>query len=529
MNATQTQPNAPILQLENIQKSFGPVTVIDGVSVSVYPGKVSALLGENGAGKSTLIKMMSGVYQPDGGRILIDGKPMTLPDTRAAEAQGIATIHQELNLVPTMSVAENLMLGRTPAKFGVVNFRELRKRAQAALDMVGIDVSLDTPVGELGIARQQLIEIAKALSMNARMLILDEPTAALTGHEIEKLFQVIDGLKVEGVGMVFISHHLDEIARIADSVAVLRDGEFVAEVPADTPEPELVRLMVGRDIDDQFPRQTPELGETLLEVKNLTREGAFENISFNVRAGEVVGMAGLVGAGRTEVVRAICGADRANSGEVIIEGKKLPLGDIAASIRGGVGHVPEDRKAQGLVLDASVGENIGLATLSSTGKMGLADLKGQRQRSQKVAEQLRVRMASLDQPIRNLSGGNQQKAVFGRWVLAGSKVLLLDEPTRGVDVGAKVEIYNLINELTAAGGAVLMVSSELPEILGMSDRILVMSNGRLAGEMPAEGATQDDIMALAVSQVDDALTAEAEAEVLAETTPSTHQLHQEGN
>ncbi|MGD7002918.1 sugar ABC transporter ATP-binding protein [Corynebacterium halotolerans] len=505
-------PTEPVLQLDGVSKSFGPVTVIDHVSLDVTPGRVQALLGENGAGKSTLIKMMSGVYQPDGGQILVDGTPTVLPNTKAAEACGIATIHQELNLVPTMTVAENVLLGRTPQRFGLVNHRKLRDQAQAALDTIGVDVRLDTPVGQLGIARQQLVEIAKALSMDARVLILDEPTAALTGHEIEQLFTVVDDLKARGVGMVFISHHLDEIARIADSVSVLRDGKFIAEVPATTGEDELVRLMVGRDIDDQFPRVSPGAGTPLLEVSNLSSEGKFHDVSFTVHAGEVVGMAGLVGAGRTEVVRAIAGADAVDSGTVEIAGKKLRGGDIAEAIRHGVGHVPEDRKAQGLVLDAPVVENLGLATLRSTSRFGLADRRGQRRRATEVAEKLRIRMAGIDQHIRNLSGGNQQKAVFGRWVLAGSKVLLLDEPTRGVDVGAKVEIYNIINEITAAGGAVLMVSSELPEVLGMSDRVLVMSGGRLAGELPAAEAAQDSIMALAVSQVDDALTPDALAD-----------------
>lgn len=500
---------APILQLDGVSKSFGPVNVIDRVSIDVRPGRILALLGENGAGKSTLIKMMSGVYQPDGGRILIDGTPTPLPDTRTAESQGIATIHQELNLVPTMTVAENVMLGRTPKKFGLVNFRHLRRQAQAALDLIGVDVDLNAQVGSLGIARQQMVEIAKALSMNARMLILDEPTAALTGREIEQLFKVVDQLKAKGVGMVFISHHLDEIARIADSVSVLRDGQFIAEVPATTHEDELVRLMVGRSIENQYPREIPALGEPLLEVKNLSAAGRFTDISLTVRAGEVVGLAGLVGAGRTEVVRSIAGVDPVDSGTVSVAGKTLRGNDIAEAIRAGIGHVPEDRKAQGLVLDSSIAENLGLATLSSTAKFGLVDRRGQMKRAAEVAEKLRVRMANIGQPIRDLSGGNQQKAVFGRWVLAGSNVLLLDEPTRGVDVGAKVEIYNIINEITAKGGAVLMVSSELPEVLGMADRILVMSGGRIAGELPTAGTTQDDVMALAVSQVEDSITDEA--------------------
>ncbi|MCI5825812.1 MAG: sugar ABC transporter ATP-binding protein [Arcanobacterium sp.] len=511
----------PIIELRHVRKTFGPVTVIDDVSVAVRPGHVQALLGENGAGKSTLIKMMAGVYQPDAGEIVIDGERVRIPNAKAAEAYGIATIHQELNLVPTMSVAENIMLGRTPHHGGIVDFQELRVRAQEALNIVGLDVDLDARVGSLGIARQQLVEIAKALSMKARVLILDEPTAALTGREIEQLFLVIDDLKAKGVGMVFISHHLDEIGRVADSVSVLRDGKFIAEVPASTAEDELVRLMVGRNIDDQFPRKKPEYGPVRLKVEHLSSRGKFADISFEVRAGEVLGVAGLVGAGRTEVVRAIAGADRVDSGSIFVDGKPLKLGTVKAAIAAGVGLVPEDRKAQGLVLGASVKENIGLATLYSTSKYGLADRKGQERRARKVSDKLRVRMASLEQQIRNLSGGNQQKAVFARWVLANSKVLLLDEPTRGVDVGAKVDIYSIINEITAQGGAVVMVSSELPEVLGMADRILVMSNGRVAGELPAQGATQDAVMALAVSKMEETLTAEALAATRHAHVPTT--------
>ena len=311
--------------------------------------------------------------------------------------------------------------------------------------------------------------------------------------------------------MVFISHHLEELARIAETISVLRDGSFIAEVPADTDEDELVRLMVGREIENQYPREVPpERGEALLEVSELTADGAFHDVTFTVHAGEVVGLAGLVGAGRTEIIRAIAGADPYDSGTIRVGGTQLRSGDIRAAIRAGVGHIPEDRKSQALVLDASVGDNLGFATLYPTAKAGLADRSGQRRRAGDVAEKLRIRMADLSQPIRNLSGGNQQKAVFGRWVLAGSKVLLLDEPTRGVDVGAKVEIYNIINEVTAAGGAVLMASSDLPEVLGMSDRILVMSGGQLAGQLPKD-STQDEVMAFAVSNVTSSTSASAAA------------------
>ena len=495
----------PLITLQRVGKTFGPVTVINDVTVSVYAGQVQVLLGENGAGKSTLIKMMAGVYQPDSGLILIDGKTVTLPTTRAAEEHGIATIHQELNLVPTMSIAENVMLGRLPTKYGLVDRKALRERARAALALIDLEIDVDTLVGELGIAQQQLIEIAKALSINARILILDEPTAALTVHETEKLFAVMADLRRTGVGMLFISHHLDEIAEIGDTVTVLRDGEFIAEVPASTPEDELVTLMVGRSIADKFPRITGEVGPAteILRVESLSSHGKFNDITFTVMAGEVLGIAGLVGAGRTELIRAIAGVDHYSSGSVEVRGRPLRGGNIAAAIAAGIGHVPEDRKELGLVLDASVNDNLGYATLASTAKFGLVDFAGQRNRAAEMAKKLRIRMHSIDQPIGALSGGNQQKAVFGRWIIAASTVLLLDEPTRGVDVGAKVEIYELMNAVTAAGGAIVMVSSELPEILGMSDRILVMRDGRLAGELSAADATQDAVMTLAASDIDD--------------------------
>lgn len=493
---------ATVLRLDHVTKAFGPVKVIQDVSVDVIPGRVRVLLGENGAGKTTLIKMMSGIYHPDSGSVVIDDTPVELPTVKAAEARGIATIHQELNLVPQMSVAENIMLGRTPSRGGLVNWGLMRAQARAALERIGLDVSPDRLVGSLSTAHQQLVEIARALSMDARVLILDEPTAALTRKESGQLFEVMDDLKTKGVAMVFISHHLDEIPRVGDDVSVLRDGTLVGEVPARTSERELVTMMVGRDIDDQFPRHRGEVGEVLLSVTGLSRERAFQDVGFDLHAGEVLGLAGLVGAGRTEVLRAIAGADKYDSGTVRVRGKELPKGKISRAIVDGIGHVPEERKSQGLVLDASVNENLGYATMKSTSHAGLVDRSGQRRRAQNVAEKLRVRMASLDQPVRNLSGGNQQKVVIGRWILADSSILLLDELTRGVDVGAKVEIYQLINAVTDAGGAVLMVSSELPEVIGMSDRILVMSHGRAMGILDAKTATEDAVMELAVASVD---------------------------
>lgn len=491
-----------LLTLEGVSKSFGGVKAVRDVSLEVRPGEVHVLLGENGAGKSTLIKMIAGVHQPDAGRIVVDGNDVRIPDTKASEALGIATIHQELNLVPGLSVAENLTLGRTPSKMGLVDRKAVRAYAREAIARVGLDVDVDRPVGTLGVARQQLVEIAKALALNARLLILDEPTAALTRSETNLLFDVMRELRRDGVAMVFISHHLDEIEEIGDRITVLRDGSAVETVSAGVGEPELVRLMVGREIDDLYPRRRPEVGETVLEIDGLTQAGMFEDISITVRAGEVVGLAGLMGAGRTEVLRAIAGADSYESGTIALRGKTLPKRNVAAAVGAGVGLVPEDRKTSGLVLGASVQENLGYATLRSSGKGGMADLRGQRRRADEVAKTLRIRMASLDQRVGGLSGGNQQKVVFGRWFMAGSDVLLLDEPTRGVDVGAKVEIYELVNTITENGGAVLLASSDLPEVISMSDRVLVMAHGRIVGELSAEEATQDAVMSLAVKEVE---------------------------
>ena len=461
------------LSLVGVSKIFGSTKVVNNVSVKVEPGKVHVLLGENGAGKSTVIKMMSGIYQPDEGHIEIDGKEVRIPNVDTARKFGIAVIHQELNLVPQLSIMENLFLGTLPNKAGFVDRKTMAEKARKAIKLIGLEEDVHTAMGELGVARQQMVEIAKALMQDASILILDEPTAALTRRECDQLFAIMDELKAKGVGMVFISHHLDEIARVGDVVSVLRDGQYIDTVPASTSEDELVKLMVGRDITNQFPRIAQEPGEVLLDVKELTREGALDKVSLQVHAGEVVGLAGLVGAGRTEVIRAIFGADSYDSGSVSVCGKKLQKKSIAQSIEAGLGLVPEDRRTQGLILDASVAENLGLATMLSTAKCGFADLAGQRRRENETAQKLRIR------------------------------VLLLDEPTRGVDVGARVEIYDLINEITANGGAVLMASSDLPEVLGMSDKVLVMSEGRITGHMPASEATQEKVMALAVSHMDD--------------------------
>ncbi|NUT96075.1 MAG: sugar ABC transporter ATP-binding protein [Saccharothrix sp.] len=474
-----------LLEARGIGKSFTGVRALDGVDFDVRPGEVHVLLGENGAGKSTLVKVLAGVYQPDSGTVERHGS--------------LAVIHQELTLVPQLSVAENLFLGRPPRRFGIVDKARMRQDAKALLDRVGLDVDPTTPVGDLGIAQQQMIEIARALSLNAQLLVLDEPTAVLTDTETDRLLDIMAELRAQGVGLVFITHHLDEIRRIADRITVLRDGRSVGTLAGTATVEHMIELMVGRTIDEQYPRRRTEPGEVLFKVEGLTRRGAFHDVSFHVRAGEVLGIAGLVGAGRTEVVRAAFGVDPYDSGTVEVAGRAVPEHDVRAAVRAGLGLVPEDRKGQGLVLTSTVGDNLGLVTLKSATRAGLVDRAAQRGRAAEMAGSLRVKTSGLGQPVRELSGGNQQKVVIGKWLLADPRVLVLDEPTRGVDVGAKVEIYELVNRMTAAGRAVVLVSSDLPEVIGMSDRVVVMAHGRVAGELPA-GTTQDKVMALAVQE-----------------------------
>ncbi|MFI2028750.1 sugar ABC transporter ATP-binding protein [Streptomyces buecherae] len=498
----QAEPDDPrVLRVAGIRKTFPGVVALDGVDFDLRAGEVHVLLGENGAGKSTLIKILSGAHRPDAGRIMLDGAPVRLSGPRDAERLGIATIYQELAQVPELSVAENLFLGRPPRRLGFVDRRRMEADAARLLDRVGVPVDPRARMRDLGIAHRQLVEIARALGRDARVLIMDEPTAALTGAEVDRLFHRVRALRANGVAVVFITHHLEEIAAIGDRVTVLRDGRSVTQVPAHTDRDTLVRLMVGRAIEQQYPRASsaPDRpGRPLLSVAGLTRAGSFHDVSFEVRAGEVVALAGLVGAGRTEVVRAVFGADPYDAGSVTVLGRRLPPHDVGAALRAGIGLVPEDRKGQGLLLDASVADNLGLVTLRGVTRAGLVDRAAQRTAATRVADRLAIRTVGLDHPVRTLSGGNQQKVVIGKWLLAESGVLILDEPTRGIDVAAKVEIYRLVNELTAAGRAVLMVSSDLPEVLGMSDRVLVMAQGRIAGELDAREATQDAVMALAV-------------------------------
>ncbi len=489
-----------LLKMRGITKRFPGVTALNRVDFELEKGEVHVLLGENGAGKSTLVKMLSGAYRPDEGEILLDGEEVEIHSAMDAQRFGISTIYQEFNLVPQLTVAENIFLGRQPRRLGIINHRKMREDSQELLERMKVRVDPDARVESLGVARRQMVEIAKALSLDARILIMDEPTASLSGQEVERLFEIIHGLKEDEVGVVFISHHLEEVAEIGDRVTVLRDGEFVDRVPASTARPEFVRLMVGRDIEDQFPRRKPETGEVLLEVKNLSREGVLEDISFELRAGEVVGIAGIVGAGRTELAEAIFGAEPADSGEIVVGGEAIRPGDPREAKRRGIGFITEDRQGEGIVPPLSVAENLGLAALGSNTNAGFVNRREQRRQAEEMIGDLNIRTPGAGQEIRYLSGGNQQKVVIGKWLLADSRILIMDEPTRGIDVGAKVEIYELMNELTANGSGILMVSSELPEVLGMSDRILVMSAGRITGELFAEEATQEGVMELATTQ-----------------------------
>ncbi|PSK99064.1 monosaccharide ABC transporter ATP-binding protein (CUT2 family) [Murinocardiopsis flavida] len=491
------------LELIGASKEFPGVKALREVDFDLRAGEVHVLLGENGAGKSTLIKMLAGVHRPDTGELRVDGAAVRFNGPDAAEKRGISTIHQEMALVPQLTVAENIYLGRPPRRFGVVDRARMRRDAAAVVARMGLSLDVDAVVGGLGVAQRQTVEIAKALSLDTRFLIMDEPTAVLSRSEAERLFGIVRDLTERGVGVVFISHLLDEVAEIGDRVTVLRDGAKVAEVDAATSAEELVRLMVGRSIEQQYPHREQRPGDVLLEVSGLGRTGEFAGVGFSVRAGEVVGIGGLVGAGRTELVRTVFGADRADAGEVRVAGRSVPPGDIRAARDAGLALVPEDRAGQGLVLGASVEENIGLATLSRRTRHGLVDLAGQRGAAVASIERLRIRTAGPGQAVGTLSGGNQQKIVIGKWLLSEPKVLIMDEPTRGIDVGAKVEIYELINRLTEGGAAVLIVSSDLTELLGMSDRVLVMADGRLRGELGRAEATQEKVMALAVTEGQD--------------------------
>ncbi|MGG4170638.1 sugar ABC transporter ATP-binding protein [Bacillus safensis] len=487
------------IEMHNIHKAFGKNTVLSGVSFDLVTGEVHALMGENGAGKSTLMNLLTGLYSLDQGTIQIDGKETAFKNPKEAEQHGIAFIHQELNIWPDMTVLENLFIGKEIyTKLGLLDTKKMKVLAQKQLDRLSVNLSLDQEAGSCSVGQKQMIEIAKALMTDAKVIIMDEPTAALTEREIEKLFQVIESLKKEGVSIVYISHRMEEIFAICDRITIMRDGKTVdTKAIPETNFHEVVKKMVGRELTDRYPERTPSTGDIVLEVKQATKKGQFQDISFSVKAGEIVGVAGLMGAGRTEMMRSFFGLDPLDQGEIWVHGKKAVIKKPSDAVKLGIGFITEDRKDEGLMLDASIRENIGLPNLKSFSPKGLIDKKNEQDFVDLLIKRLTIKTASSDISARSLSGGNQQKVVIAKWIGIQPKVLILDEPTRGVDVGAKREIYQLMNELTDRGVAILMVSSELPEILGMSDRVLVIHEGTISGELDKTEATQERIMTLA--------------------------------
>jgi len=492
-----------VLQMEGIHKSFGGVRALRGVDLELREGEVLALVGENGAGKSTLMEILCGNLRADSGRITYRGRPTHFDGAREAAFAGVSIVHQELSLVPHLTVAENIFCAREPVIpiIGFVDRRRLHREAAAILARFRLDVAPSDMVGRLPVAVQQMIEIAKALSLDCKVLVLDEPTSALTDTEAQYLFDIIRTLRARGVGIIYISHKLDEVFELADRITVLRDGELVATRDRGEVSPDdIVRMMVGREVGSGYPPRDSQRGDVVLHVEGLTREPRFRDVSFELRSGEILGVAGLVGAGRTEVARAIFGVDVPDGGRVLLEGEALPRGNPGVSIARGLGYVPEDRKEQGLFLSMSIRQNVVAASLSANAVIGFMSPRRETAMAEEFVRRLSILTPHIGNPASNLSGGNQQKVLLAKWLAIRPRVLIVDEPTRGVDVGAKAEVHSILRELARQGVAVVMVSSELPEILGASDRILVMHEGRITGVLAAEEATEERIMFLAAGR-----------------------------
>ena len=502
MPPTDAASEAPLLRMHGIQKSFPGVKALKGVDLSLHTGEVLALLGENGAGKSTLIKILGGAHQPDKGTIEIDGQPAAVSTPQASRAAGIGIIYQEFNLIPHLSARENIFLGQEPGRISFIPKRDESAKARALFEQIGVDVPVETECRQLSVAQQQIVEIAKTLAQDAHIIVMDEPSAALSPRETKGLFKVIEELKSHGIGIIYISHRLDEIFEVADRVTILRDGENIDTQPIDNLTRErMIELMVGRSLEKEFPRRDATLGQARLEVANLQRGSKVHDVSFDIRAGEVLGLTGLVGAGRTETARLLFGADRPEKGVIRLDGNPLKIKSPRDAIRQGICLLTEDRKAQGLVLGQTVRENFGLPNLRHFASGGFIRQSEEAEAFSGYVDQIQIKVTGSEQVAGTLSGGNQQKVVLAKWLQRNAEVIIFDEPTRGIDVGAKYEIYQLINQLAKQGKAVLMISSELPEILGMSDRIIVMNEGRITGEITdVPSATQEDVMRLATSQ-----------------------------
>jgi ABC-type sugar transport system ATPase subunit len=506
--STDPHSSQVLLEARGITKSFPGVRALDNVNLRVRRGRLNALLGENGAGKSTLMNILSGVFLPDAGQVILEGQEITFASPRAAQAAGIATIFQELNLVPSLSVAENIFLGREPLnRAGLIDAAQMNRRAADLLSQLELRVDPRVPVGRLRVGQQQVVEIAKALSCRARIFIMDEPTSALTEQEVEQLFRLIADLKRQGVGLIYITHKLDELPRLADDIAVLRDGQLVGGGPAsEFKTDDFVRMMVGRDLSQLYRRAPAAPKEEALRAHRLvlrnperTNDRLVDEVSFSVRRGEVLGIFGLLGAGRTELLETLFGLhSKHSSGDVFVAGRKTSFQSPGDAIAAGIGLAPEDRKREGLVLSMSVTENGSLACLRQAERWGLLDAGAESALVGKLVDRLRIKTPSVRQPVRNLSGGNQQKVVLAKWLATGPQVLLLDEPTRGIDINAKREIYGLMEELTQAGLAIIVVSSELPEILAVADRILVLCEGRQTAEFNRAEASEEKIMRAAL-------------------------------
>jgi len=494
------QKGGPVLEMAGMCKSFFGVKALRGVDLELYRGECLAICGENGAGKSTLIKLLGGAFAADAGRISLDGRPVRVPNPLAAQHLGISIIYQEFNLVPQLTARENIFLGRESSRLGFTRTREETARARELFGRIGLQVDPQQRCGDLSVAQQQAVEIAKALSFRAKVIVMDEPSATLTEQETRRLFKIIRDLKDAGIGVIYISHRLEEIFEVAERVMVLRDGAHIAtKRVAEVDRDGLIELMVGRSIETEFPRRRVELGPELLRVDKLRRGDMVRNVSFGVRAGEVLGIAGLVGAGRTETVRLIFGADRPEGGTISIAGKPTRISHPREAIRNGIGLLTEDRKNQGLVPAHSARENFGLPNLGRFSGRFFVDRRRESRSFAGYIDSLKIKLASPEQAVRTLSGGNQQKVVLAKWLERNCRIVIFDEPTRGIDVGAKYEIYLLINRLASQGKAIVMISSELPEVLGMSDRIIVMHDGEIRGEISdANHATQEQILHMAV-------------------------------